>query len=65
MNDLILQYHDTDSDDDVSSDSSSSSSSSDESMSSGGDLLLPVADRLLQDAQKILTPLEDATVVFG
>jgi hypothetical protein len=56
---LILQYHDTNDDDDDDSSASSSSSSSstfsssNDSMSSGGDLLLPVADHLLQDAQKI------------
>jgi hypothetical protein len=63
---LIVQYNDSSSDDDDSSvSSSSSSSSSDDSMSSVRDAILPVADDLLQQAQKIYTPLEDTTIVFG
>jgi hypothetical protein len=34
-------------------------------MSSSGELLLPVADRVVQDAQRIYTPLVDVTLVFG
>jgi hypothetical protein len=59
---LILQHYDSSSDDESSS---SSSSSSDDSMSSGGDPILHFADHLLQEAQKIYTPIEDTTIVFG